>query len=147
MNLTPLRTPAWKLCLFSAALACMPALADTAAEMSARHKDEVAACNNGQTQQTRAACLDEARSAYAEARKGILGDGMAADGSNISKRCDALLGDNRSACEARMQGQGTTTGTAEAGGIYRELVTTEPAPPAKTRHKKMMRQADKPLAP
>jgi DNA-binding IclR family transcriptional regulator len=147
MNMKPLRTPAWKLCLASAALACMPAMADTAAEMSARHKAELAACNNGQTQQTRAACLDEARSAYAEAVRGELGDGMPADRSNTSKRCDALSGDNRSACEARMQGQGTTSGSVEAGGIYRELVTTEPAPTAKPKHHKMMRQADKPSAP
>jgi hypothetical protein len=147
MNMTPLRTPAWKLCLFSATLACMPALADTAAEMSARHKDEVAACNNGQTKQTRDACLDEARSAYAEARRGVLGDSMPADSSNTSKRCDALSGDNRSACEARMQGQGTTTGTVESGGIYRELVTIEPAPPAKPMRQKMMRRTDKPTTP
>jgi hypothetical protein len=34
---------------------------------------------------------------------------------------------DREDCIARMTGQGTTTGSAATGGVYRELVTTQPA--------------------
>lgn len=61
---------------------------------------------------------------------------------NALKRCEPLSEPDRTDCVARMQGQGTTSGSVASGGIYRELVTrtvgvsgavpAEPAtPPAK----------------
>jgi hypothetical protein len=107
----------------------LAAEASGAAVALARYHDERAACSNGDTRQTRAACLREAAAAYAEARSGKLGTGAQVQPGNESQRCSALPGADREACKARMAGAGTTDGTAAEGGIYRELVTTEPAPP------------------
>ncbi len=48
---------------------------------------------------------------------------------NQSVRCAALPPDDREDCQRRMSGQGTTKGSAESGGIYREL--TRSLPPEK----------------
>jgi hypothetical protein len=48
---------------------------------------------------------------------------------NQSVRCTALPPDDREDCQRRMGGQGTTQGSAESGGIYREL--TRSLPPEK----------------
>ena len=99
------------------------------AEANARYQQEKAVCLSGQSNQDRATCLKEAGAAYAEALRGGQGSSAVAPG-NASKRCEALKGDENTACLARMQGQGTTSGSVAAGGISRELVTVTPAPAA-----------------
>jgi len=118
--------------LLGALLMPAPALAAAQTERDqavARHKQEVAVCTSGQSNQDRATCLKEAGAAYAEALRGGQGSSAVAPG-NASKRCEALKGDENTACLARMQGQGTTSGSVAAGGISRELVTVTPAPAA-----------------
>jgi len=118
--------------LLGALLMPAPALAAGQTERDqagARHKQEVAVCTSGQSNQDRATCLKEAGAAYAEALRGGQGSSAVAPG-NASKRCEALKGDENTACLARMQGQGTTSGSVAAGGISRELVTVTPAPAA-----------------
>lgn len=92
-----------------------------------QYQKERALCLSGQSNQDRATCLQEAAAARAEARRGGLDDAGARYRRNARERCDALQGDERSACVARMKGQGTTTGSAASGGILRELVVPEPA--------------------
>ena len=111
------------------ALAATPAPAADASRRSdaeARYQQERAACNGGQSHQDQATCLREAGAALEEARRGRLDDGQAAYQQNALIRCNALPAEERSACHARMQGQGTTRGSVAEGGIYRELVTREP---------------------
>ena len=48
---------------------------------------------------------------------------------NALLRCDRLSGEDRKDCVARIKGHGTESGSVEGGGIYRELVTLEAAPP------------------
>lgn len=105
-----------------------PAPASAAAQ--ARFQQERAACLSGQSNQDRATCLREASAALAESRQGGLDSGGANLAENQRKRCDSLSGDERSACITRMQGAGSTSGSVAGGGIYRELVTTQPAAPA-----------------
>lgn len=117
------------------ALAATSALAADAGRRSdaeARYQQERAACNSGQSHQDQATCLREAGAALQEARRGRLDDGQAAYQQNALVRCNALPPEERSACQARMQGQGTTRGSVAEGGIYRELVTRESAPPPGT---------------
>ena len=45
---------------------------------------------------------------------------------NALERCKALPEPDRNDCVLRMQGRGTTSGSVEGGGIYRELVTIIP---------------------
>jgi hypothetical protein len=98
----------------------------------ARYQQERAACESGQSQQDRATCLREAGAALHEARQGRLVDGPAQYQQNELARCSYLPPEERSACHARMQGQGTTSGSVAAGGIYREYreYSIGEAPPA-----------------
>jgi len=119
------------LLLCGVAQAAPPAAASGAADSSAaqaRYAQDVALCKSGASQQDRATCLREAGAALAEARRGGLGDGSAPYATNQVKRCDPLPGDQRQDCIARMQGQGTASGSVAGGGIYRELVTRETGP-------------------
>ena len=102
------------------------------ADIQARYLKERAVCLQGMSNQDRATCLKEAGAARDEARRGLLNDGDAKYKRNSRERCDALTGDDAADCRARMRGAGTTTGSAEAGGIFRETVTveTKPADPA-----------------
>ena len=100
---------------------------DTAASSYARER---AACLDGSSQQDRATCLKEAGAARDEARRGHLGPSTKADNTqiNATARCNALPAKDKDDCIARVHGAGTTSGSVKEGGIYRELVTTTPAP-------------------
>lgn len=84
--------------------------------------------------QARDACRREAAAAAAEARRGTLGDGSAAAyRANALRRCDPLPAADREACIARLTGHGTTSGSVQGGGIYREyhqIVAPTDVPPA-----------------
>jgi hypothetical protein len=116
--------------LFAAGLACSGAQATPAADAQAQYRRELAACNSGGSVQGRSTCLREAQAAYAQNRRGDLGDRGANYANNASQRCAALEGSDRSACVTRMQGGGTTSGSVAGGGISRELVTITPGVPA-----------------
>ena len=91
---------------------------------------EIAACNNGSSQQTRDTCLLEARNAAAAKRASQLNTNPGAVDANAAQRCDALQGDDKLACQARMTGAGTTQGSVSGGGVIRELEVIVPATPA-----------------
>jgi hypothetical protein len=90
-----------------------------------RYQQERAACLSGQSAQDQSTCLKEAGAALEEARRGRLAEGSAQYQQNALARCTVLPPEEREACHARMQGQGTTSGSVAAGGIYRELIIRE----------------------
>ena len=95
-----------------------------------RYEQDRAACISGQTNQDRATCLREAGAALQEARKvGSTGNGLGLGQyeQNRLLRCDRLPAADREDCLRRMRGEGTVSGSAASGGIYRELRTTVPA--------------------
>ncbi len=104
-------------------------LAASAASAPTSYQQERAACMNGSSNQDRATCLREAGAAQAEARKGLVGGSAPDYARNAAARCDRLPDPDRKDCLARMKGEGTTSGSASAGGIYRELVTREVGAP------------------
>jgi hypothetical protein len=107
------------------ALACSSAgAADKAGATDAKLRWELerSMCMSGSSNQDRATCLREAGAAFEEAKRGGLADGAAPYAQNARQRCDRLPAEERRACVARMQGQGTTRGSAATGGIYRELI-------------------------
>lgn len=110
-----------------AALALRPAHA--ADDATTRYQQERAACMAGDTGQSQRDCLREAGAALAEARHGTLEArrGTPDYDANRLARCDALSGEDHQACVARMEGQGSTSGSVAGGGIYRELAVPEPA--------------------
>ena len=103
--------------------------ANASAEALARYRAEMAVCASGQSNQDRPTCQTEARNALAEARRGGLSVGSDASYSmNANQRCAAHTGIDRTACEARMRGEGRFSGSVGAGGILRESVTVVPTP-------------------
>jgi len=83
------------------------------------------ACLRGNTSQNFDSCMKEAK-AFLTAREGTNPPVRAAQlWRNAVLRCDALAGDERTACVARIHGAGTVSGSVAGGGILRELVTTE----------------------
>lgn len=89
---------------------------------------ERARCESGQSNQDRATCLKEVGAAQGEARAGNLNDGGAYD-KNATDRCNALPASDRSACLGRLN-SGTTSGSAQSGGIIREYRQTEVGTPS-----------------
>lgn len=107
----------------AAALAAPPTMAT---EAQARYRQDMAACNSGQTHQDLATCRLEAGNALAEARRGQLNDAPGQYQQNALRRCQVHEGVDRLACEARMGANGSTEGSAATGGILRQAVTVTP---------------------
>lgn len=96
----------------------------------ARYQQEKAACLNGQSHQDRATCLKEAGAALAESRTRQPIPAQANYEQHALIRCDALPGDDRAACQRRIQGEGSTSGSVEGGGLIRTIVTPVASDPA-----------------
>jgi hypothetical protein len=99
-------------------------------ELTARYQQDLAECEAQQATQDLAACRLEARNALAEAKRNLLSDTTAnLFEKNQLRRCRVFKGDDREACEARVRGEGSSTGSVQGGGILREVV--RPVTPSK----------------
>ncbi len=90
------------------------------------YQQDAASCR-GSGRQDHATCMREAAAARDEMRRGRLADGTAEYAKNAAQRCNGLPEADRRDCLARVQGQGSVSGSVDAGGIYRETVTRQPA--------------------
>jgi hypothetical protein len=140
MNKIPTTTREWiaglaAALLFAPAWAAPPAASTEAATAQARYLKERAACLDGSSQQERSACLKEAGAALAEARGAGLGNDEDARAlrRNAVKRCEAVRVEDRESCRRLARGEGTVSGSAAAGGVFKELITVEPAAPVPPR--------------
>lgn len=100
-------------------------------EAQARFKQEMANCVSGNTSQDKDSCMREARAALAEVKRGVPdrpGKTASKLEADTSQRCAVHQGQQRDACEARMRGEGSATGSVEGGGILREITTPATAP-------------------
>ena len=95
----------------------------TGIDASGNYQEEVKACMTGKTQQDRDTCLREARNAQADKKRGVLDNAGANFEANAAARCDVLMGDEKSACQARVTGHGSTSGSVAGGGLLREVET------------------------
>jgi len=112
----------------AALLSAGAAAATPASEAQLRYRQERTVCVSGSSNLDRATCLREAGAALQEARRGNLSTGSDRDlGQNRMIRCDALPAQDREDCAMRMQGQGSASGSAQQGGILRELARPVPA--------------------
>jgi len=105
------------------AVTAQVATGTTGIDTSGNYDEEVRACLQGKTQQDQATCMTEARNAQADRKSGKLGDNSASLKANAASRCDSLAGEDKAACEARVQGRGTTSGSVAGGGVLREVET------------------------
>lgn len=101
----------------------------TGIDASGNTASEITACNNGSSQQSRETCLIEARNANAAKRAGQMDTAPGSLDANAMQRCEALQGDDKLACQARMLGAGTTQGSVAGGGVIREIEVVTPAGP------------------
>ncbi len=90
------------------------------------YRQEVRACREGRTAESLSTCLEEARNAAAERRRGLLtneGNFMA----NALARCDVHRTPiDKAACRERILGQGDVSGSVVGGGLLRELEVVLP---------------------
>lgn len=102
----------------------------TGIDASGNYQAEVAACKSGKTQQDLTTCLIEARNAQAEKKRGALDNANGQLAANAAARCDALAGEDKAACHARIAGLGSTSGSVAGGGVIREVETVVVPPGA-----------------
>jgi hypothetical protein len=94
-----------------------------ALDASGNYQSEVQACKSGKTAEDQATCLKEARNARADKQRGALGNSGTDYAANARARCNALNGEDKAACEARMLGYGNVSGSVAGGGLLREVET------------------------
>ena len=95
----------------------------TGIDATGDYRHEVQSCLSGRTQQDQATCLQEARNARADKQRGLLDDAGARHEANAVARCDVLMGEEKAACQARVMGYGSATGSVAGGGVLREVET------------------------
>jgi len=99
------------------------ATGSTEIDASGNYQQEVQACMSGRTQQDQATCLKEARNAQADKRRGVL-DTVGQLEANAMARCSVFQSsEDKAACQARVQGMGSVSGSVAAGGLLREVET------------------------
>ena len=84
---------------------------------------ELAACNNGTTQQSRETCITEVRNANAAKRAGKVDNAGGQFNANALQRCNVLQGEDKVACEARVAGYGSPQGSVAGGGVITQVET------------------------
>ena len=84
---------------------------------------ELAACNNGTTQQSRATCITEVQNANAAKRAGKVDNAGGQFTANAMARCEVLTGEEKTACQARVAGYGNPQGSVAGGGVISEIET------------------------
>lgn len=129
-----IRSAVFGLASVAGGLIFQSAMAASASEAQAQFRAEQAACLNGTSQQDRATCLQEARAALAEARRGRLdtGEDARTRERNALQRCTVQPPADREECERMARGEGKVSGSVGAGGVIRELTTRVDGPPTGT---------------
>ena len=125
MTTTPRLLRSLSLVLTTLTLFAASAQAENEAQV--RYRQELVVCNSGQSNQDARTCKIEARNALAESRRNGLTNPGGQMQHNMLMRCGVHEGDDRRACEMRMGQQGTTEGSASAGGILRQSTITVPS--------------------
>ncbi len=104
-----------------------PGHAAATSPAEARYQQDRANCMAGKTAEDQKTCLKEAGAALEAARQHDLKTGDPAGwAANERKRCEPLSGDDRKACLAIADGQGTTNGSVAGGGELHTLVQVTP---------------------
>lgn len=111
---------------FVASILAVSAIAQIAAgttgiDATGNAASEMAACKNGSTQQSRDTCMTEVRNANAAKRAGKVDNAGGQFKANALMRCNALKGEDKVACEARVSGLGNASGSVAGGGVITEI--------------------------
>ena len=109
--------------LFSIIANAQVASGTTGIDASGNPASEMAACNNGNTQQSRETCITEVRNANAAKRAGKVNNSGGQFSTNALMRCNVLQGEDKIACEARVIGYGSPQGSVAGGGVITQVET------------------------
>lgn len=109
--------------LFAIGATAQVAVGTTGIDATGNAASELAACNSGRTQQDRETCLKEVKNANAAKRAGRIDNSGGEFRLNALKRCNALMGEDKVACEARVVGYGNPKGSVAGGGVITEVET------------------------
>ena len=112
--------------LLSVSATAQIASGTTGIDATGSAQSEMAACNNGTTQQSRATCITEVQNANAAKRAGKIDNSGGQFESNAMARCDVLDGEDKLACKARVLGYGNPQGSVAGGGVIREIESVSP---------------------
>ena len=107
-----------------ALLACALVAPAAAQDFQAAHQ----ACLDGKSGQVFEACMKEARAVKALPPGSMPVVSPEQLRRNSMLRCEALTGEDRADCVARVGGAGTTSGSVGGGGVLHELTTVDGAP-------------------
>jgi uncharacterized membrane protein len=109
----------------------MPSGAQTKVASSDNQKSvRTARCNYGIAHDGTNNCMSKSEFDITTSRQSALDSDPSQYLRNALVRCEGLKGADRDDCRTRIRGGGTVTGSVEAGGLYRELVTIVPAKPS-----------------
>ena len=108
-------------------LTAAPSYAATtgAGSAKARYLGAIEQCRNIRDHDTRANCLSEASTAFAQTQPSPPQENPQQLASNAMKRCEPLPEPDHRDCVARVNGAGTVSGSVAGGGMLKELVTRE----------------------
>ena len=109
--------------LFAITATAQIASGTTGIDATGNAASEMAACNNGSTQQSRETCMTEVRNANAAKRAGKVDNAGGQFNANALMRCNVLQGEDKIACEARVIGYGNPQGSVAGGGVITQVET------------------------
>ncbi len=110
---------------------CVPSSAAMKSASKESHNNvQSSRCAYGIAQDGSNNCMSKAEFEITTSRQRALDSDPAQYMRNALARCESLKGDDRDDCVARIRGAGTVSGSVEAGGLYRELITVIPGKPA-----------------
>ena len=96
---------------------------DTGIDTSGSYTHERAWCIANTAGEERASCLKNSGAAQVERGRGTLDTNGRAFETNAMQRCDVFLSEERGACEARVAGYGSASGSVQGGGIIKQVET------------------------
>ena len=95
----------------------------TGIDASGSYKKEVQSCLKGLSQQDQATCLREANNARAEKSSRTPASTASNLNANATARCNVLTGEDKAACQARVLGYGSESGSVAGGGVLSKVET------------------------
>lgn len=96
---------------------------NTGIDNSGNYQQERAWCMANTSGEEQATCLRNSAAAQAEKRRGTLDNNGANFDANAMQRCHVLTGEDRAACQARVVGLGSATGSVQGGGVLKQVET------------------------
>ena len=137
MNLfhqTPARPATWRTAsrmalgfalgsLFTLANAQVNVTGDTGIDASGDYQRERAWCMANTSGEAQVDCLRNSGAAQAEKRRGTLDNNGGNFRANAVERCEVFNGEEQAACQARVMGMGSVSGSVQGGGMLRQVET------------------------